>query len=29
MGKVYPEELKRKAVELYRLDEATTCAPRS
>ena len=26
MGKVYPEELKRKAVELYRLDEATTYA---
>ena len=26
MGKVYPEEVKRKAVELYRLDEQTTYA---
>ena len=26
MGKVYPEELKKKAVELYRLDEQTTYA---
>jgi transposase len=26
MGKVYPEELKKKAVELYRLDERTTYA---
>jgi transposase len=26
MGKVYPEEVKRKAVELYRLDESTTYA---
>lgn len=26
MGKVYPEEVKRKAVELYRLDEKTTYA---
>jgi transposase len=26
MGKIYPEEVKRKAVELYRLDEETTYA---
>jgi len=26
MGKVYPEELKKQAVELYRLDEQTTYA---
>jgi transposase len=26
MGKVYPEEVKNKAVELYRLDEQTTYA---
>jgi transposase len=26
MGKIYPEEVKRKAVELYRLDEQTTYA---
>jgi transposase len=26
MGKIYPEELKKKAVELYRLDERTTYA---
>jgi transposase len=26
MGKIYPEEVKRKAVELYRLDEKTTYA---
>ena len=26
MGKVYPEEVKNKAVELYRLDDKTTYA---
>jgi len=26
MGKVYPEEIKRKAVELYRLDDDVTYA---
>ena len=26
MGKVYPEEVKRKAVELYRLDDEVTYA---
>ena len=26
MGKVYPEEIKRKAVELYRLDDEVTYA---
>ena len=26
MGKVYPEEVKRKAVELYRLDDDVTYA---
>ena len=26
MGKIYPEELKKKAVELYRLDPKTTYA---
>ena len=26
MGKVYPEEVRNKAVELYRLDEETTYA---
>ena len=26
MGKIYPEEVKNKAVELYRLDEQTTYA---
>ena len=26
MGKIYPEELRKKGVELYRLDEKTTYA---
>ncbi len=26
MGKIYPEDVKRKAVELYRLDDETTYA---
>jgi transposase len=26
MGKIYPEDVKKKAVELYRLDEKTTYA---
>lgn len=26
MGKIYPEEVKKKAVELYRLDDKTTYA---